>query len=492
MIYNESMKAFPCHPFVFPLPDALTPIVVFQRLKSLPYCCWLDSALIHEKRGSFSFLCADPLDTLEIQRAVADPLAKLERWMQSFQSLTVPDLPPFQGGIAGYFGYEFGRCFERVPLAKHDEFALPVAVLGLYDVVFAWDHSAGKGWIISQGFARADSVSIRMEKAQERAMKFLQIASGTVAFDSSTSSVYTSPISIHATAHGLTAPQFETRLGGGWLGNFDSDGYRKIVARAREYIHAGDIFQVNLSQRLLCPARCESSDLYEKLRTVNAAPFAAYFDFGQGQIVSASPERLLKVNQRWVETRPIKGTRKRTGIVGLDNQVAMELNQSEKDRSENIMIVDLLRNDLSRVCESESLMVTQLCQLEEYPYVMHLVSALKARLRDDVTVSDLFAAVFPGGSITGAPKVRAMEIIAELEPTVRGPYCGSIGYCSADGAMDWNILIRTLTCSRGWWQFQVGGGIVADSIPAQEEEETWTKAAGLIAAIDSVTAPNAR
>lgn len=486
------MKAFPCHPFVLPLPDALTPIVVFQRLKSLPYCCWLDSALIHEKRGSFSFLCADPLDTLEIQRAVADPLAKLERWMQSFQSLTVPDLPPFQGGIAGYFGYEFGRCFERVPLAKHDEFALPVAVLGLYDVVFAWDHSAGKGWIISQGFARADSVSIRMEKAQERAMKFLQIASGTVAFDSSTSSVYTSPISIHATAHGLTAPQFETRLGGGWLGNFDSDGYRKIVARAREYIHAGDIFQVNLSQRLLCPARCESSDLYEKLRTVNAAPFAAYFDFGQGQIVSASPERLLKVNQLWVETRPIKGTRKRTGIVGLDNQVAMELNQSEKDRSENIMIVDLLRNDLSRVCESESLMVTQLCQLEEYPYVMHLVSALKARLRDDVTVSDLFAAVFPGGSITGAPKVRAMEIIAELEPTVRGPYCGSIGYCSADGAMDWNILIRTLTCSRGWWQFQVGGGIVADSIPAQEEEETWTKAAGLIAAIDSVTAPNAR
>ena len=492
MLYNETMKAIPSHPFVIPLPDELTPIVVFQRLKSQPYCCWLDSALTHEKRGSFSFLCADPLDTLEIQRAVADPLAKLERWMQSFQSLSVPDLPPFQGGIAGYFGYEFGRCFERVPLAKHDEFALPVAVLGLYDVVFAWDHSASKGWIISQGFAGGDSVSTRMEKAQERALKFLQIASGTVALDSSTSSVYTSPVSIQATAHGLTAPQFETRLGGGWLGNFDSDGYRKIVARARDYIHAGDIFQVNLSQRLLCPARCEASDLYEKLRTVNAAPFASYFDFGQGQIVSASPERLLKVNQRWIETRPIKGTRKRTGIADLDRQVATELNQSEKDRSENIMIVDLLRNDLSRVCESESLMVTQLCQIEEYPYVMHLVSALKARLRDEVTVSDLFAAVFPGGSITGAPKVRAMEIIAELEPTVRGPYCGSIGYCSADGAMDWNILIRTLTCSRGWWQFQVGGGIVADSIPAQEEEETWTKAAGLIAAIDSVTAPIAR
>jgi para-aminobenzoate synthetase component 1 len=208
--------------------------------------------------------------------------------------------------------------------------------------------------------------------------------------------------------------------------------------------------------------------------------------------VSASPERLLKVKQRWVETRPIKGTRKRTGDESLDGQVADELYHSEKDRSENIMIVDLLRNDLSRVCESESLLVTQLCQIEEYPYVMHLVSALKARLREKVTVSDLFAAVFPGGSITGAPKVRAMEIIAELEPTVRGPYCGSIGYCSADGAMDWNILIRTLTSSRGWWQFQVGGGIVADSVPSQEEEETWTKAAGLIAAIDSVTTHNSK
>jgi para-aminobenzoate synthetase component 1 len=492
VIYNKTMNALKSYPFVLPLPSELSPLAVFQRLKSQPYCCWLDSALIHEKRGSFSFLCADPVDTLEIQRAVADPLAKLERWMQSFQSLTVPDLPPFQGGVAGYFGYEFGRCYERVPLAKHDEFALPVAVLGLYDVVFAWDHSSGKGWILSQGFPESDSVTRRMERAQSRARKFLQIATGALEPGSSSTSVYTSRVSVHATAHGLTAPQFETRLGGGWLGNFDSDGYRKAVARAREYIHAGDIFQVNLSQRLLCPARCDSSELYEKLRTVNSAPFAAYFDFGQGQIVSASPERLLQVKQRWVETRPIKGTRKRTGNESLDRQVAHELHRSEKDRSENIMIVDLLRNDLSRVCDSESLLVTQLCQLEEYPYVMHLVSALQARLRDDVTVSDLFAAVFPGGSITGAPKVRAMEIIAELEPTVRGPYCGSIGYCSADGAMDWNILIRTLTSSRGWWQFQVGGGIVADSVPSQEEEETWTKAAGLIAAIDSVTSHNSR
>jgi para-aminobenzoate synthetase component 1 len=286
-------------------------------------------------------------------------------------------------------------------------------------------------------------------------------------------------------AHGLTAPQFETRLGGGWLGNFDSCGFREVVQKARDYIYAGDIFQVNLSQRLLCPARCDSADLYQKLRQVNAAPFAGYFDLGTAQIISASPERFLQVKERWIETRPIKGTRRRTGDATLDSQIAQELMTSEKDRSENIMIVDLLRNDLSRVCEIESLNVTQLCDVEAFPFVLHLVSSIRARLRNDATVTELVAAMFPGGSITGAPKIRAMEIIAELEPTVRGPYCGSLGYFSSDGGMDWNILIRTLTASRGWWQFQVGGGIVADSVPEDEEEETWTKAAGLVAAINA-------
>ena len=290
---------------------------------------------------------------------------------------------------------------------------------------------------------------------------------------------------VHAMAHGLTAPQFETRLGGGWLGNFDSFGFREVVQKARDYIYAGDIFQVNLSQRLLCPARCDSATLYQRLRRVNAAPFAGYLDIGTAQIISASPERFLQVHERWIETRPIKGTRPRTADLILESQTALELKSSEKDRSENIMIVDLLRNDLSRVCEIDSLNVNQLCEVEAFPYVLHLVSSIRARLRPEASVTDLVAAMFPGGSITGAPKIRAMEIIAELEPTVRGPYCGSLGYIGSDGNMDWNILIRTLTASRGWWQFQVGGGIVADSIPDQEEEETWTKAAGLVAAIDA-------
>jgi para-aminobenzoate synthetase component 1 len=355
-------------------------------------------------------------------------------------------------------------------------------MLGLYDVVFAWDHELDQGWVFSHGFSIKDPQIDREKRATLRLNQFLS----WVEHDEELNESYHQP-SVHAMAHGLTAEQFETRLGGGWLGNFDSEGYRAAVQKARDYIYAGDIFQVNLSQRLLCPARCKSDELYEHLRLVNAAPFAGYFDFGSGQIISASPERFYHVRDRWIETRPIKGTRRRTGNVELDRATAEELLSSEKDRSENVMIVDLLRNDLSRVCDPNSMVVEKLCNIEEYPFVLHLVSVIRARLRREVEWSDVMAAVFPGGSITGAPKVRAMEIIAELEPTVRGPYCGSLGYCGADGSMDWNILIRTLTASRGWWQFQVGGGIVADSEPASEEEETWTKAAGLVAAIERGT-----
>ncbi len=258
---------------------------------------------------------------------------------------------------------------------------------------------------------------------------------------------------------------------------FDSHGYRDAVNRAREYIFAGDIFQVNLSQRLMRRATCDSLDLYLSLRQANAAPFAGYFNLGTAQVVCSSPERFLQVHDRRVETRPIKGTRKQTGDPVIDQSLSQEMQRSPKDRAENVMIVDLLRNDLSRVCQPESVCVPQLCEVEAFPGVLHLVSAVEGELAVDAGLTDLIAATFPGGSITGAPKVRAMEIISELEPTVRGAYCGSMGYLSFDGSMDLNILIRTITASRGWWQFQVGGGIVADSVAEAEEEETWTKAA---------------
>jgi para-aminobenzoate synthetase component 1 len=279
------------------------------------------------------------------------------------------------------------------------------------------------------------------------------------------------------------APQFSVAGQGELTSNFTADEYRIAVRRAVEYIHAGDVFQVNLSQRLLYPAKSSAIDLYCRLRERNPAPFAGYLDGGSWQIASASPERFVRVADRHVETRPIKGTRGRARRPEADLFAGDDLRTSEKDRAENIMIVDLLRNDLSRTCLPDSVRVTQLCGLEMYEYVQHLVSVVEGTLRPSSTALDVLRTSFPGGSITGAPKIRAMEIIAELEPTVRGAYCGSLGYIGVGGQMDTNILIRTITAAGGWLQLPVGGGIVAQSNPQSEYEETWHKAAGMIRAL---------
>jgi len=265
--------------------------------------------------------------------------------------------------------------------------------------------------------------------------------------------------------------------------NFDRDGYLGAVRRAIEYVHAGDCFQVNVAQRLLHPATLSPTELYGRLRARNAAPFAGLFDAGGAVIASASPERFLRVESGEVETRPIKGTRPRGATPAEDRAAAEELLASAKERAENVMIVDLMRNDLGRVCEYGTVRVPAVCRLESYRYVHHLVSEVRGRLRPGLGPVDLLKAAFPGGSVTGAPKVRAMEISAELEPTARGPYCGALGYVGFDGTTDTNILIRTFTMSRGWVQFPVGGGIVAESDPRREYEETLHKAEGLVQAL---------
>ncbi len=234
---------------------------------------------------------------------------------------------------------------------------------------------------------------------------------------------------------------------------------------------------------MLYPAEEDAASLYLRLRQRNPAPFAAYFDLGDFQIVSASPERFLQVRAGQVETRPIKGTRPLIHDPQADRRAADELLASPKERAENVMIVDLLRNDLSRVCRYHSVVVSDLCRLERYAFVQHLVSVVRGQLRADCGPLDLLRAAFPGGSVTGVPKIRALQIITELEPTARGAYCGALGYIGFDGAMDSSILIRTITAGRGWWQLPVGGGVVADSDPEREYEETWTKAAGLLRAL---------
>jgi para-aminobenzoate synthetase component 1 len=267
--------------------------------------------------------------------------------------------------------------------------------------------------------------------------------------------------------------------------SFTPEGFKQTIQVGIEYVHAGDCFQVNLAQRLLAPLDEHPLQLYARLRQVNPAPFAGYLDLGEQVIASASPERFLLLSEQRVITRPIKGTRPRGRTPAEDEQIARELLNSPKDRAENVMIVDLLRNDLGRICRFGSVQVEALCRLESYPTVHHLVSEVVGTLRAECGPIDLLRATFPGGSVTGAPKIRAMQIIAELEPTVRGAYCGSLGYISHTGHLDTSILIRTFTAAGGWVQFPVGGGIVADSDPEAEYQETLTKASGLLRALSS-------
>jgi para-aminobenzoate synthetase component 1 len=279
------------------------------------------------------------------------------------------------------------------------------------------------------------------------------------------------------------SPQFALPGLPGVTSNFDRRAYLQAVRRAIDYVHAGDCFQVNVAQRLLHPATLAPWELYARLRQRNPAPFAGYFDLGEFAVASASPERFVLVRDGQVQTRPIKGTRPRGATPEEDRARAAELLASAKDRAENVMIVDLLRNDLGRVCAYGSVRVEAVCRLESYQTVHHLVSEVRGTLRPGLGPVDLLRAAFPGGSVTGAPKVRAMEIIAELEPTARGPYCGSLGYIGFDGSMDTSILIRTFTAGKGWIQFPVGGGIVADSDAEAEYAETLHKAEGLLRAL---------
>ena len=457
-------------PLVEQLPAGMTAVEVFRALRSQSHCVFFDSAMPHESLGRYSFVACDPFDWLEVPADGSDALTELATHLQQWTTPTREGLPPFQGGAAGLLGYDLCHSLERLPRPRFDEFAVPVLAVGLYDVVAAFDHLTGRGWLVSQGFP-ATGERERAERARQRLTEVLEQITrpATPVVDAAEDSRME-----------LQAPTFD--VGEGVLSDFSRDEYLQAVARAVEYIHAGDIFQVNLSQRLLLPAAGSAAELYERLRTRNAATFAGYLDLGRYQLASASPERFLRVDGRHVETRPIKGTRPLTLRPEADLFSGDELLSNQKDRSENVMIVDLLRNDLSRVCEPDSVQVTKLCGLETYAYVQHLVSAVEGQLRPGRSAIDLLRAAFPGGSITGAPKVRAMEIIAELEPTARGAYCGSLAYIGFDGTMDSSLLIRTITAGGGWWQLPAGGGIVAASDPRREYEETWHKAHGMLKA----------
>ncbi len=463
-----------------------------QRLAGLPHLLFLDSASVLPHLGRYSFLTADPVEWIWSRGTQVfsgakilpqtDPFAVLEERLCRFRLEALPDLPPFQGGAAGMFGYDLCHHLEKLPRPRFDDLAVPDLAVGLYDWVAAFDHVAGRAWLVSTGYPETEPRRrrLRARRRLHEIKRLLEKPARPVRF-------------LHEPRQSLAAPVFPlpSPLGGEGKenvpelsSNFSRAAYLATLRRAIDYIHAGDCFQVNIAQRLLCPATLPPLELYGRLRQRNPAPFAGYFDLGDFVVASASPERFLRVEQGEVETRPIKGTRPRGTTPQEDQALRDELLASAKDRAENVMIVDLLRNDLGRVCQYGSVRVAAVCRLESYRYVHHLVSEVRGRLRPDRGVIDLLRAAFPGGSVTGAPKIRAMEIIAELEPVARGPYCGSLGYLGFDGSMDTNLLIRTFTMGKGWLQFPVGGGIVADSDPQDEYEETLHKAEGLLRALN--------
>ncbi|MEX0704069.1 MAG: aminodeoxychorismate synthase component I [Planctomycetales bacterium] len=468
-------------PFVAELSPAPDPGAALARCADLPGVLLLESALRRPRLGRCSFLTADPFETFEVRRPGygEDPFGPIAAALDPFRIEPIADLPPFQGGAAGLLGYELGGAWERIPVRGGDDLEIPALAVGVYDWVIAWDHQRDRAWIVSHGFPETDPAT-RAERAQSRlravrARLAAKPASGWPALGSTDNG--------RRTADG---GQRTADIPGlpGLTSDFSREEYLAAVARVIEYIRAGDVFQANLSQRLMHPLRERPLDLYARLRRVNPAPMAGYFAWDDWAIASASPERFVRVEEGGeVETRPIKGTRRRRSLPEADLFTRDELRESVKDQAENVMIVDLMRNDLSRVCRPGSIRVPRLCAVETYETVQHLVSEVRGTLAEGRSVWDLFAATFPGGSITGAPKVRAMEIIAELEPTVRGPYCGSLFYAGFDGRADSSILIRTFAIRRGRVQCGVGGGIVAQSDPADEYAETLHKAEGMLRAL---------
>jgi para-aminobenzoate synthetase component 1 len=478
-----------------------------EQLAGLPYRLFLDSATPGTRLGRYSFLTADPVAVVvgkgeqticargpgSVVRnghrdGPGDVLAQVAAILGPHRRDPVEGLPPFQGGAAGYLAYDWGRVLERLPPSRYDDLALPDAVLGIYDWVIAWDHRASRAWLISTGIPETDE-DARSRRAKDRAAEVIarlhsDSGANVVTFAQGEPNKARPTSADSAPSYPVEGGWWDTRLD--VRSSFTYGGYLDAVRRVREYILAGDIFQTNLSQRFEAPLTEPPWDLYRRMRVRNAAPFAAFFEAPEVSIVSASPERFLCVDDAGhVETRPIKGTMPRGFGPEHDGALGQALSESAKDRAENLMIVDLMRNDLSRVCSPGTVRVPELFALEHYATVHHLVSTVVGQLAPGRDALDLLRAAFPGGSITGAPKVRAMEIIAELEPSQRSVYCGSLGYCSVTGALDTSIAIRTVIApaGRGRAYFGAGGGIVADSDPEQEYRETLHKARGMIDAL---------
>ncbi len=494
-------------PVVRALPPELTPLRALALVERAPHTVFFESGGAYGEDARWTILAFDPVWHLDLRDSVllrtgggivetipGPPLEALAQAWPPRAEMAWEDDPvvvskdtrsiPFVSGLAGYLSYDLKDCMERYPRRARRDSSLADLWLGFYDVVWTWDRASGRGWVVATGLPERDARerAIRSESRLREQWERLARAGSSSrgdAFDSG-ASPFDAARSDPFEPGGRDAARLES--------NFTPDGYRRAVERALDHIAAGDIYQVNLAQRFHVEPAPDPASLYRRLRAESPAPFAAYLSFVGGGIVSSSPERFFRVEGRRIETWPIKGTRPRATDPREDAEWAARLRASEKDRAENVMIVDLERNDLGRICEIGSIRVPALCEVASYANVHHLVSRVEGRLREDSGPVEILRAMFPGGSITGAPKIRAVEIIDALEPTRRGVYTGAIGYWDVTGACDWNVAIRTIVVESGVASFHAGGGIVADSTPDGEYEETLTKASAMLRAL-AVTGP---
>jgi len=470
------------------LADLETPVSAFMKLGGGPGSFLLESVEGGERLGRYSFVGAEPCSTLILEDgevelhgemgegtvSFSDPLELVDSLLRREKPVPVAGLPRFHGGAVGYLSYDLVHYFERVPPPPAEGLSLPLGCLSWYKTLLAFDHlrrtikiitHVPTGGDIRRGYLDAAD---RLEALAER----LRSPDG-----------YDRGYQLNLAPTGvrpLSAPPFRC--------NMSREQFESAVVRAKEYIAAGDAIQIVLSQRLAAPTAASPLAIYRALRSINPSPYMYYLNYGEFQIIGASPEMLVRVEDGTVSIHPIAGTRRRGETDQEDALLAAELIADEKERAEHFMLVDLGRNDVGRVSEPGTVQVTQMMEVERYSHVMHLVSHIEGKLRGDLSSVDALRAGFPAGTVSGAPKVRAMEIISELEPDTRGPYAGAVGYFGFDGNMDTAIAIRTVVLADGVAHVQVGAGIVADSDPASEYQETMNKAAAMLRAVHTAGA----
>ena len=488
-------------PLIQEIPTAHTPETLVEQLRGENGIVLLRTTQFDSPAARYSIVTANPFLTFrsfgsrceisfsktpdtKSQTQFGNPWHLLDALMARYELLDEIDLPFPLGGAFGYWGYDLKNFTEpKLPRRAVNDLELPDCHVGFYDSLVVFDHRLGKVCVVSTGLNADGSRSEARATAQLEFWK-VRLETTVVKAGQVCQPAGLGDFPVAGGNTGLESPVNRQAGKPALQSNLTRAEFLAAVESAQQCIRAGDIYQVNLSQRLTAPCGFTGWDFFEKLSAVSPAPFSAFLGCGDFEIASSSPEQFLRLSGSHVVTRPIKGTRPRDADVTRDAQLAYELQTSAKELAELVMITDLLRNDLGKVCEYGSVQVPELAKLEKFAQVQHLVSTVEGRLRKEVTHFAAFASCFPGGSITGAPKFRAMEIIDELEPISRGPYCGAIGYLGFNRESQLSITIRTAICKDGVAHFNVGAGIVADSQPEAEYEETLAKARGFFAALE--------